>query len=444
MLRMIAVSFVLPLLLTGCGGPREPLATNVLLISIDTLRPDHLGCYGAERETSPNVDALCRESVVFEQAVSPAPSTLPAHASMLSSQPPQIHGASYTRRTPLPERFVTLAEVLAERGFRTVSFNDGSQVKAVWGLDQGFEVYRSLTGEHAVAHSKLADRIDDLFGWLDRRASRAAEPFFVFLHSYEVHHPYVPEEEDLAHLEETRYGGWLGRRVPVRALRRINRGYIEADAADRAFIEIAYDAEIRSMDRALGRLLDGLRERGLLDETLVVFTSDHGEEFGERGHEGWHGHTLYDELLRVPLIVRFPGGRWAGERVRRQVRLVDLAPTVVDALGRRPPSSWQGVSLLPVLRGEEVEPLVAVAMIDQRAEHPIQAVRTGRWKLYGNQIFDLVNDPDERKNVRHEHLELAAALEEYLEAVRAGAEEGGETVELDPETARELEALGYL
>lgn len=440
-----AALLAVPLLLAGCGG--DPLARNVLLISIDTLRPDHLGCYGGGRETSPNVDALCRESVVFEQAISHAPSTLPSHATMLSSLPPQVHGASFNRRTPLPDDAVTLAEVLSERGFRTVSFNDGSQVKGLWGLAQGFDLYRSTRGDRAVAHARFDDRVSDFLGWLDGDGPEdgGAKPFFAFLHSYEVHHPYIPDEEDLARLEDATYDGWLGRRVSVRSLKRIKRRERTVDDADRAFIETAYDAEIRSMDRALGRLLEGLRERGVLDDTLVVFTSDHGEEFGEHGDWGWHGHTLYDELLRVPLVVRFPEGRWAGERVRRQVRLVDLAPTVADGVGVPAPGSWWGISLLPLLEGGELPPLVAVAMVDQDREVPAGGVRTGRWKYLAGRLFDLEHDPRETVNVLLDHPELAAALSDHLEGVRRRAREGDAgTVELDPETARELEALGYL
>lgn len=446
MRSLLAALLAAPLLLAGCGD-RGPLARNVLLISIDTLRPDHLGCYGGPRDTSPNVDALCRESVVFEQAISHAPSTLPAHATMLSSLPPQVHGASFTRRTPLPDDAVTLAEVLSERGFRTVSFNDGSQVKRLWGLAQGFDLYRSTRGDRAVARARFDDRVSDLLGWLDRRepGDGAGEPFFAFLHSYEVHHPYIPDEDDLSRLEDTPYEGWLGRRVSVRSLKRINQREQAIDAADRKFIETAYDAEIRSMDRALGRLLDGLRERGLLDDTLVVFTSDHGEEFGEHGDWGWHGHTLFDELLRVPLIVRFPDGRWAGERVRRQVRLVDLAPTVADGLGVPAPESWWGVSLRPLLEGDELAPLIAVAMIDQDKEVPAGGVRTGRWKYLSGRLFDLEHDPREAVNVLLDHQELAAALSDHLEWVRSRTRESDAgAVELDPETTRELEALGYL
>jgi arylsulfatase A-like enzyme len=444
-----AAMFAVPLLVAGCGGG-EPLARNVLLISIDTLRPDRLGCYGADPDTSPHVDALCRESVVFEQAISHAPSTLPAHASMFSSLPPQVQGASFSRRAPLPEEALTLAEVLSRQGFRTVSFNDGSQVKRIWGLAQGFDLYRSTRGDDAVADARFDDRVSDLLGWLDSPEEAEDErPFFAFLHSYQVHHPYLPEEDDLAHLETRSgggsYDGWLGRRVSVRALKSINRGEVEIDDADREFIERAYIAEIRSMDRALGRLLDGLRERGVLDDTLVVFTSDHGEELGEHGDWGWHGHTLYDELLRVPLVVRFPDGRWAGERVRRQVRLIDLAPTVADAAGVPAPATWWGTSLRPLLEGGEIPPLVAVAMVDQKEDRPADAARTGRWKYYRLRLFDLEHDPGETVNVLLDHPELAAALADHLDGLRGhGGIGAGGTVTLDPESASELEALGYL
>lgn len=427
-------------LLAGCSTQPEALVENVVLISIDTLRRDHLGCYGYDRPTSPNLDALCREAAVFDQAISHAPSTLLSHASMLTSLLPHRHGASFGARRPLPQDVVTLAEVLKERGFRTASFNDGAQLAHRWDLHQGFDLWK--------ANQKGDDTFDRVVGqalrWLDRPSPTEA-PFFLFLHTYEVHHPYTPAAQDLERVGAASYDGWLGNTVEVRELRRINQGAATADPADLAFIEAAYDAEIRSMDRALGQLLDGLRERGLLESTLVVFTSDHGEEFGEHGQVGWHSHTLYDELLRVPLVVRFPEQRWAGRKIQRQVRLIDVAPTALEAVGAAAPREWQGVSLLGLLGTAEVPPLVAVSKIDTPAELEIYSLRTGRWKLYDGRLFDLKLHPDERLDSTSGNWQLVAALKDHLETLTAGGRESsGASVELDAETRRRLEALGYL
>jgi arylsulfatase A-like enzyme len=428
-------------LVGGCRGA-EPLAENVVLISIDTLRRDHLGCYGSERETSPHLDALCRRAVVFEQAISHAPSTLMSHASLLTSLTPPRHGASFARRRALAEEIVTLAEVLRERGFRTASFNDGGQLAQRWGLAQGFELYH-VRGRGRV---RFGDIVANAFDWLDAAEGPGGAPFFLFLHSYQVHHPYTPEPEDLARFAPSGYDGWLGDAVEIRELRWINDGVVEATPADRAFVAAAYDAEILDADRALGRLLAGLRERRLLDRTLVVFTSDHGEELGEHGRLGWHSNTLYDEVLRVPLVVAVPGGRWAGERVARQVRLIDVAPTVLAAVGIEPPAAWQGTSLLEILRGERVPPLLALSQRDTGQGRPVvAALRTGRWKWYDGRLHDLVADPAERHDYSHLEPELARALEASVaKLLRAGPLASGEEVELDRETAERLKALGYL
>ncbi|HLE84680.1 MAG TPA: sulfatase [Thermoanaerobaculia bacterium] len=436
-----AAALALVGLVAGCRGA-EPLAANVVLISIDTLRPDHLGCYGYERETSPHLDALCRRAVVFEQAISHAPSTLMSHASLLTSLTPPRHGASFARRRALAEEVVTLAEVLRERGFRTASFNEGGQLAGRWGLAQGFERYDS----GGRGPDRFENVVADAFDWLDAPEGPGGAPFFLFLHSYQVHHPYTPDPADLARFAPPGYDGWLGDAVEIRELRWINHGGVEATPADRALIAAAYDAEILDADRALGHLLAGLRERRLLDRTLVVFTSDHGEEMGEHGTLGWHTHTLYDELLRVPLVVALPAGRWAGERVARQVRLIDVAPTVLAAVGIEPPQAWQGTSLLEILRGERVPPLLALSQRDTGEERPVvAALRTGRWKWYDGRLHDLLADPAELHDYSHLEPDLSRALEASIEELlRAGPLASGEAVELDRETAERLKALGYL
>lgn len=436
----VLVSGLALALLGGCSDEPEALVENVLLISIDTLRRDHLGCYGYDRPTSPNLDTLCAEAAVFDQAISHAPSTLLSHASMLTSLLPHRHGASFGARLPLPQDVVTLAEVLKERGFRTASFNDGAQLAHRWDLHQGFDVWKA----NQEGHDTFDRVVRQGLRWLDE-TPRTEAPFFLFLHTYEVHHPYTPAAQDLQRVGAAPYDGWLGDAVEVQELKRINRRRATADEADLAFIQAAYDAEIRSMDRALGQLLDGLRERSLLESTLVVFTSDHGEEFGEHGRVGWHSHTLYDELLRVPLVIRFPERRWAGRTIQRQVRLIDLAPTVVESVGAVAPREWQGVSLLELLRSGEVPPLLAVSKMDGPADVEIYSLRTGRWKLYDDRLFDLKLDPGERLDSATGNWDLVAALQDHLETLTAGGRESaGAPVELDAETRQRLEALGYL
>jgi len=426
------------LMLVLACSPRPRLARNVILISIDTLRSDHLGCYGYARDTSPNLDALCREAAVFEQAISQAPSTLPSHASMLTSLLPSQHGASYARRQPLSDQAVTLAEVLEDHGFHTAAFTDGGQIAYRWNLHQGFEVYETNHTKR-VAFDRV---VTEGLRWLDETRDEA--PFFLFLHTYEVHRPYTPSAKDLRSIGAAPYDGPLGGVVKIRELERINRGLLAIDDEDRSFIQAAYDAEIRSMDRALGFLLQALRERRLGKRTLIVFTSDHGEEFGEHGRMGWHSDRLFDEAIRVPLVFRVPGEQFSGKTIRRQVRLIDLAPTVLDILGLESPAPWQGVSLLPLVRGEEVDPLLAISQVEKEPDPPIEALRTGRWKLYAGKLYDLQLDPAERFDASTGRTDLVRALKFRLSELTAGGELAAEPIELDPETRERLEALGYL
>ena len=425
-------------LLGSCRGQLP--GWNVVLISIDTLRPDHLGCYGYERPTSPNLDALCEESVVFRQAISHAPSTLPSHASLFSSLVPQHHGASFENRRPLADEIVTLPEVLRGYGYRNVSFNGGGQIADGWGVDQGFDVYRSLD-EHS-----FGQVVDLGVDWLaSEQAGRS--PFLLFLHSFEVHHPYTPSAEDLRHFAdpEALDATWFGRSIEIEELRRINQGAVELSDEELELLVSAYDAEIRSMDRALGRLLGALREGDHFDRTMIVFTSDHGEEFGEHGQYGWHAHSLYEELLRVPLVIKLPESRFAGERVARQVRLIDVAPTVLDALEAPIPDEFSGVSLLEILRGVPVPPLLAVSMRDTPDQVPRQqSIRAGRWKLSNGFLRDLRRDPSETLHFGLNRPDLLRELQRVLDEVAEGPKHTAEELELDPETEERLEALGYL
>lgn len=428
------------LLLSACDG-KPPSADTIVLVSIDTLRPDRLGCYGATRPTSPRLDALCEDSVVFDQAVAAAPSTLPSHATMLSGLSPPRHGASMARRRGLPAAVETLAERLAAAGFRTASFNDGGQVDARWGLDQGFEVYRSFTSD------RLAPVVEAGLAWLDGvRAEDPAAPAFLFLHTYQVHHPYTPHERDLAAIGAAPYDGWLGSSVGYRELRRINRHRLLVAPADLAFIDDAYDAEIHAMDRALGRLIDGLAARGLDDRLALVVTSDHGEEMGEHGSWGWHSHTLYDELLRVPLIIRRPAARSAGERVAYQARGVDLTPTLLALAGLPAATGLDGHDLLALADGGE--PAVTRFAFAQLDGGESRALRTRRWKLYDGALYDLRTDPAERYDFAGSRPGVTAALSGRLERLRAesalAGPEGDAPVHLDAEAEARLRALGYL
>jgi arylsulfatase A-like enzyme len=443
--RWLALATVL-VAVGGCHSSPAPVEShNVILISIDTLRPDHLSCYGYERDTSPQIDRFRRDAILFERAIAHAPSTLSSHASILTSALPQHHRASHALKTALSAEFVTLAERLKEQGYETASFNGGAQLAPVYGLNRGFDVYESARGEPASADvmrediDRFSHVVGEAIGWMEARRDRS---FFLFLHSYEVHHPYTPDDRYLRLFEE-KNRGLLPRHISVRLLERLNRGG-KLDSRDLEHIVNTYDAEIRSVDDAFGTLIDYLKRAGSYDRTLIVLTSDHGEEFGEHGRVGWHSHTLFDELLKVPLIIKLPDSRQGGDTVWQLVRSIDIAPTILAALDAPIPETFDGTNLLEMLRAEPHEPLVAISERDHPRDRSV-SIHTGSWKLYDGELYDLEHDPTERKPVTGSHADVAASLRSRLEHVIA-AREPGTAVEVQPDrkTLERLRALGYV
>ena len=407
---------------------------GVVLVSIDTLRPDHLGCYGYEPPTSPALDAFCRDAVVFQQAIAHAPSTLPSHASILTSMLPHHHGASWAAKTPLPPEVQTVAEVLSEAGYASAAVTGGGQMDRIFGLDQGFDVYKRYRRQ------RFATAVNAALPWLQ---DQAGGKFFLFLHSYEVHHPYTPDPELLSGFDEG-YEGDLPDEITLDILREINDGTRQTSDQDLAHIVATYDAEIRSMDLGFGRLVEALQQLGIYDQTLIVFTSDHGEEFGEHDSVGWHSHTLYDELLRVPLIIKFPRSTFAGERVTRQVRSINIAPTILGTLGLPAAPGFSGTDLSPLLRGGDLPSLPAISRRDGQRDNDISSIRTEEWKLYDrDELFNLRLDPGETETVTNPGIEseLLNLLEETLAARQAFE---AEAVLPEAKTFAELKALGYL
>jgi len=445
--------------------PSFQLPRHVVIVSIDTLRQDHLGCYGYQAPTSPSIDRFADNSVVFELAIAQAPSTLPSHASIFTSLIPEHHGAFYRRETGLTPDTPTIASIMKSMGFVTAAFTGGGQMARVWGLDIGFDEYN--------VHSKnenFTDTVNEALAWLDALESDRA---FLFLHTYEAHHPYTPTEEFLAEFSKG-YTGSLPQSIPTQLLININSGRRVIDEDDLAYIVAAYDAEIRSVDHGWSVLLEGLEARGILDQSLIVFTSDHGEEFGEHGSVGWHSHTLYDELLRVPLVVRFPGGWGGGTRVPHQVRSIDIAPTVLATLGVETPPSFDGVNLLSILDSPGSFPdLPAVSQQDTPRHLQLYSARTESFKLLPRRLhayssfrpmgflpkiarrtseffdpyalFDLERDPGETTDISQLDKGRAADMEALLESLTSSRpSRDGRPVSVDRETADRLRALGYI
>jgi arylsulfatase A-like enzyme len=341
----------------GCQGDAttEP-PKNVILFVIDTLRADRVGAYGNGLSTTPNIDAFASQAVLFENAYAPSPHTAPSHASLFTSTYPATHGVwnnipvdgGENLYPALSERNGTLAEVLNTSGFQTAAFADGGWLVESRGLAQGFDSFHSKT-------LGTNERVDSAIEWLIERDRE--RPFFLFLHSYEVHAPYMPPigsedrfaagysgplREALANAREYERTQEIG--DPLSDLfRRFFRPLLpKATQEDVGFLLALYDAELEQVDRAFARLLAFLEREKLLDDTLVVITSDHGEEFREHGK--WTHTQMYREVLKVPLIIRDPR-RTVGERRSDMVDLIDVMPTVLASLGVEAPSAMAGHAL---------------------------------------------------------------------------------------------------
>jgi arylsulfatase A-like enzyme len=427
---------------------RKPALRNVILISIDTLRADHLSYTGYERPTSPNIDRLASESIDFRKAFSHASSTLPGHASMFTSLYPSVHRAEIKNARPLADEYTTLAEIFSEHGFRTAAFVEGGQLATIWNLDQGFETYD-------VTEISSGDRwlADDLVGILGKAKDwirgHRDEPFFCFVHSYVVHFPYTPRPPYDSMFTEG-YDGPLPRAMTYKELEPMNDYPRRPDEPDVRHVAALYDGEIRYMDQHVGEFIDSLDEMGLADDTVLVFVSDHGEEFAEHGRVAEHVRTLFDEVLYVPLLIRVPGMR--PRRIDRQVRLVDLAPSLLALMNIDPGDvPFQGRNLfepgaeavgdLPVF-SELVYPEKYVASL--RVEnHKLVLSPENKFELY-----DLDSDPQEQEDVFSWEFPRVATWVEQIEKImadnRMAVKHLAAPVELSPDVERQLRALGYL
>lgn len=419
-------------LLSGCAPPAPNAAPqagagalrgwNVLLISSDTTRPDHLGCYGAKAARTPNIDALARFGVLIEQCMTSAPLTLPAHASLLTGLYPFTHGARDNGQFYVPSACVSMAETLSDAGYATAAQIGAYVLNREYGLAQGFSTYgdidaiRRPQAAGGGSSERSAEQVADAaLAWLDSHAGPA--PFFLFVHFYDPHTPYAP---------------------PKRF----------ADSSS------AYAGEIAYVDEQVGRLMRRLAERGVEERTLVVFTSDHGDGLGDH-EESTHGYFVYDSTMHVPLLLRAPGVLPAGRRVAGQTRITDIAPTMVDLLGLALPAAIDGATLTGAIFGAAAPPRVAYG----ETFYPhfalgyswYRCLRQDEWKyIHGPipELYHLAADPRELTNLAEQQparlSEMRAALRSMLAEVRPISEGAPATRAVGAEERRALESLGYL
>lgn len=431
-----ALACVGALLSLTCGGSAvEPRPIQgAVLVTVDTLRADHLAPYGGPDPT-PTFEALAAEGVLVEAAYSPTPSTGPAHASLFTGLHPWHHGV-LENAVSLPAELVPLALQLRRAGLRTAAFVSSFILDRRFGFDRGFETYWFEPTETFVWRGQRRRRFfarasattDAALAWLDERRD---EPFFLWIHYFDPHDPYDPPQAFA-----------LPPGAPVDLDGRRLRSGREEGARLPELIR-AYRGEVRYTDAELGRLVDSLRADGRLERIALVVTSDHGEAFGEHGHLG-HGSTLYEELVRVPLLLRGPGLP-AGRRLPGPVQLEDLTPTLLAWLDLPVPADLDGVSLLGWLSGEA--PLPRSVVLGRRRFYrgrpDLFFARSGETKWIGEpggsfERYDLSLDPRERAALRES--EAPGVLREPM---RASGRRGAGALQLDPEVRDALEALGY-
>jgi arylsulfatase A-like enzyme len=452
----VGLGLALSISLLGSACSRERVASapaNVLLIVVDTLRADRLGSYGASRPSSPHLDALAARSARFERAYATAPWTQPSVGSILTGLHPHRH-RSEGRLHGIAGEVVTLAQTVRDRGWATGAVVSHDLVGKRFGFDRGFEFFsEDEAGDAKYLSTEGVTR--RAISWLEKCA-REARPFLLFVHYFDPHYPYLRHPEiGFAPASEGRLNG----RQPMGELRRL---LPELTREEIEFIRALYDEEVHYTDAGIGRLLAALDDLEVREETIVIVTGDHGEELGERG---WIGHTrtLYDELLRVPLIVAIPGAA-GGRVIDTPVSLVALAPTILELLGlRREPDRFDAPSFAPMLLGGGVGSAAAtpvyaaVNFVPLRRDRVVKeahkrALVSGRYKLVRDdrsgalELYDLVADPSERENLSEQRADLLEELLPALEAYAPAAPRrpSGPSPPLDPAEAERLRALGYV
>ena len=433
---------------SGSDAERSPERPSVLLIVVDTLRADHLGTYGYERATSPAIDAWATRGTVFEAAQSTSSWTLPAMASLFSGWLPSRHGSGVQRNENggfverdgqrVIHRFSpeipTLPEVLRRSGYRTGAVVTNDFLRRSFGLARGFDSYEHL------GQARGRRVVDAALAWLDAHGSDESDaaPFFLFAHFFDPHLPYIPA----ATVKGTFRGDLTSSvELTIEGLQAVRASADSLSETDKAFVTAAYDEDVLSLDAQLGRLLRGLDERGLTEKTIVILTSDHGEELFEHG--GFeHGHTMFQELLAVPLIVVGPGIE--PRRSADPVSLAEVPAFLYEHLGVPPPPGLEGGALVGGQAGYD-GPLISEGNlygVPQRAllEWPYKYVEGE-----APRVFDLAQDPTESHPLVDPELErrLARALSERLARERARAVDAA-AAEIDEDVLHNLRGLGYL
>ena len=400
---------------------------NVLLITLDTTRADHISSYGYPHQVTPILDRIAEEGMLFRNCTTPSAYTLPSHSSIMTGSYPTYHGVRINGGTALSDAHWTLAEILSERGYRTGAFIGAFVLDGRWGLNQGFDHYDDQFDLGGIERIDLAgvqrpanEVVDAALSWLDQTSG---SPFFAFIHLYDPHSPYEPPEPYYSRHEGRGMSG-------------------------------LYDGEIAFSDAQIGRVLAWLEENDLAGETILAVMGDHGEALGSHG-ELTHGYFLYDYAVRVPFLLRTPLEQYRGLEIEAQVRTIDLYPTLLEMLGLEVPPGNQGRSLLPLLQGSppaETSFAYSESMVPylQYGWSPMFSIRSERFKYIDApkpELYDLVADPEEKENLAEKRADRARELRRILARIHADSSAGApepEEANLDQATLDRLATLGYL
>ncbi len=415
-MRRFFLSFIIVFLgfsLVSCGG-YKPEKLNVVLITIDTLRADHLSCYDPSHVKTPNIDALAEKGVVFTHAFAHVPMTLPSHTSILTGTLPLYHGVEDNYGFKVSSKLVTLAEFMKKAGYSTAAFIGAFPLDSRFGLNQGFDMYDDSYPAKNKRTFFFPERrankvVESAISWLEKHGKGR---FFIWVHVFDPHQPYDPPPP-----------------------------------FDKLYEKEPYSGEVAYTDQQLGRLFDYLRSHGLMKDTLIVITADHGEGLGEHG-ENTHGYFAYNSTIHIPLIF-YAQGRFKPHRVDTYVGHWDIFPTIARVIGEKPPSQVQGRSLLPALLGKRMEDeeiyFESLSPYFSRGWAPLRGIIKDRFKFIDlpiKEAYDLTKDFNEKHNVygtpesKKLERELPRVIEKYSKG-RVKAEAGAANI-------NKLLSLGYV
>lgn len=431
------------------GGKNNDDKYNVIMIVVSALRADHLGCYGYKQNTSLNIDKLAKEGVVFERAVSQSYWTLPSLASILTSTFVSWHNID-SRDAKLGGEEKTLAEILRIYGYKTAAFTCGLDTAVAYGLNKGFDIYDVYDGSKTMG--SFFDTIPKAVEWLNKNKKRE---FFLLVHSYDVHPPYNNCAEN--YFDKGYKGIFESSELDYNELKAINGREFNLNGRknplntdDIKHIIARYDDCVKCADRFIGRFIEELKRLNLYDKSIIVLCSDHGEELGERMTFNRFGNqNLYQEVIRVPLIVKYPDRRLKAQRIRPLVQMVDIMPTILDLLNIPPGHELQGKSFA-VLMKKNPKSVVNRYAVSEASKDKWAILSNDGWKLVyslkGGELYNLSKDPSEQNNLIEKRLNKQVTLMKKFFLWRQHHKKDENTdnyLKLTPEMTKKLEEAGY-